>query len=393
MSAKRGGRKDATRLAHTGRAGAEHHGVVSPPVYHASTVTFPTVAALREATAHPYEGMFYGRHGTPTTRAFEDAMAAIEGGGTTLALPSGLSACTTALLAVVQPGDHLLMVDSAYSPTRRFCNSMLKELGVETTFYAPSEPIDGLLRANTRAVFLESPGSFTFEIQDTQKVVEAARTQGAVTLMDNTWATPLFCKPLALGVDISIQAVTKFVGGHSDLMMGTITASGKLAQRVRSVAAHLGLCAAPDDCWLALRGLRSLAARLERHQESGLRLADWLAARPEVVRVLHPARKDDPGHLLWRRDFTGAPGLFGVVLKPVPDAAVAAMLDGLDLFAMGYSWGGFESLILPADPRPFRTAVPWQEPGPLLRIHTGLEDVDDLIADLAAGFDCLNAAP
>ena len=384
---------DDTRIAHSGGGGERHHGVVNTPVYHVSTVTFPTVAALRESNAHPGRGVTYGRMGTPTTFALQDAVAELEGGGHTLALPSGLSAIATALLALLESGSHLLMVDTAYGPTRRFCDGLLASFGVETTYYDPAAgaAIESLLRPNTRAVFLESPGSLTFEVQDVPAIAAAARAHGAVTLMDNTWATPLYCKPLALGVDVSLQSVTKYIGGHSDLMLGTVTAGGETFDRVRAATLQLGLCAGPDDCYLALRGLRSLAARLARHQETGLALARWLQERPEVERVRHPALSGGPGHELWRRDFAGASGLFGVVLKPAPPAAVAAMLDGLSVFAMGYSWGGFESLIVPVEPAP-RTATAWPASGPLLRIHAGLEHAADLIADLEAGFARLNAA-
>ena len=378
-------------MAHVGRGGERHHGVVNPPVYRASTVTFPSVDALRAATARPWDGVTYGRRGTPTTFALQDAMAELEGGGQCLALPSGLAAVTTALLALLDAGDHLLMVDTVYGPTRLFCDGALRSFGVETTYYAPGADIEPLFRANTRAVYLESPGSLTFEMQDVPAVAAAARARGAWTLMDNTWATPLFCKPLALGVDVSIQSVTKYVGGHADLMMGTATAQGDAFARLRSTAAQLGLCAGPDDCYLALRGLRTLAARLDRHQRTGLALAEWLGARPEVQRVLHPALPTDPGHALWSRDYSGASGLFGVVLRPVPDAAVAAMVEGLDLFAMGYSWGGFESLALPVPTPPRTAAGPWTDDGPLLRFHAGLEDPADLIADLEAGLERLTA--
>ena len=378
---------DSTRLAHTGRGGSRHHGVVNTPVYHVSTVTFPTVAALTAARSNPERGVTYGRRGTPTTFALQDAIAAIEGAGSTHLVPSGVTAITVSLLSVLGPGDHLLMTDSVYAPARAFCDTILRGLGVETTYYDPciGAEIAALVRRNTRATFLESPGSVTFEVQDVPAIVEVARRHRIATLIDNTWATPLFFKPLAHGVDISIQAVTKYIGGHADVMMGSITASEPWLSRVRNWIDQLGLCAGPDDCNLALRGLRTLPVRLARHQETGLALAEWLASRPEVQRILYPALPGDPGHALWQRDFTGAPGLFGVELQPFSDAAVAAFLEGLELFGLGYSWGGFESLIVPQNPRPLRTAVPWHAAGPLIRIHAGLEDAADLRADLTTG--------
>lgn len=390
MSKGRGKEADETRIVHAGKGGERHHGTVTTPVYHTSTVLFPSVAALTEAKKSG-GGVTYGRKGTPTTFALQDAIAELEGGGACIVLPSGLSAITISLVGLLDSGDHLLMVDTAYGPTRRFCDSLLRTLGVETTYYAPNRDIRDLLRANTRAVFLESPGSFTFEMQDIPAVAAAAREHGAVTLIDNTWATPLYCKPLSLGIDVSIQSVTKYIGGHSDLMMGAVTAAGDTFDRVQSTAFQLGLCAGPDDCSLALRGLRTLAPRLQQHGRTARTLADWLVDRSEVRRVLSPALAHDPGHAIWKRDYTGASGLFGVVLEPASDESVAAMLDGLRYFGLGYSWGGFESLVLPVARRR-RTETPWPEDGPLLRIHAGLEDPDDLIADLDAGLARLSGA-
>jgi cysteine-S-conjugate beta-lyase len=266
-------------------------------------------------------------------------------------------------------------------------------LGIETTYYDPliGAGIEELIRPNTRIVYMESPGSLTFEVQDVPAIVEAARARGVLTMLDNTWATPLYFKALAHGVDICIHAATKYIGGHSDLMMGTASCGKPLYKELRSGMQDQGAYVSPDDCYLALRGLRTLSVRLERHQANGLRLATWLRGRPEVARVLHPALPDDPGHALWRRDFRGACGLFGVVLQPCSKAAVAAMLDGLKLFGMGYSWGGYESLIVPTEPERYRTATTWRAEGPCLRIHAGLEDPDDLIADLEAGFARLRA--
>ncbi|MBI3453149.1 MAG: cystathionine beta-lyase, partial [Rhodospirillales bacterium] len=291
-------------------------------------------------------------------------------------------------------GDHALVVDSIYGPTRRVCDTLLARFGVEVTYYDPAvgAGIAALIRPNTRLVFLETPGSLSFEMQDVPAIAAAARKAGAITVIDNTWATPLYFRPLAHGVDVSLVAATKYIGGHADLMMGILTATEAAFPKLRQAADDLGGCAGPDDCFLALRGLRTLGVRLARHFETGLILARWFQRRPEVARVLHPALPGDPGHDLWRRDFTGASGLFGIELKPVPRRALAAMLDGMKLFGMGYSWGGYESLLIPTDPRPLRTARPWAATGQLLRVHAGLESPDDLIADLDAGFNRLKAA-
>ncbi len=386
--------KKSTRLLYAGRRPEDQHGVVNPPVYHASTVTFPTVAELEAAQRDRLNRVYYGRFGTPTSFAFEDAVAELEGGDRAVSLPSGLAAITCALLAFLKAGDHLLITDSAYFPTRKFCDTLLAGLGVETTYYDPTVggAIAGLMRPETRVVFVESPGSLTFEVQDVPAIAAAAHDHGAVVIMDNTWSAGLYFQPFAHGIDVSIQAATKFIVGHSDAMLGTVTTTNDLFETVKWTAVGLGICAGPDDCYLGLRGLRSLTARLARHQETGLALARWLEQRPEVETVLHPALPSFPGYDLWKRDFTGAPGLFGFVLTPCSKDSVAAMLDGLALFAMGFSWGGYESLILPTEPGKSRTAVPWPHAGPCLRIHAGLEDADDLIADLEAGFRRLEAA-
>ncbi len=386
-------RAPATLLPHARRDPFANHGIVNPPVYHASTILFPTLAALEEADRTPFDGTRYGRRGTPTTFALEDAVAELEGGFRSIAVPSGLAAITTALLAYLGQGDHLLMVDTAYTPTRRFCDSFLKNLGVETTYYDPLADIRPLLRDTTRVVFMESPGSLTYEVQDVAAGVAAARRVGAVTIVDNTWSAGLYFKPFTHGVDVSIQAATKYIVGHSDVMLGLITTNEASFLRVRRCAAFLGLAAGPDDCYLALRGLRSLAVRLARHQENAMAVATWLAGRPEVETVLYPALPSCPGHEAWRRDFTGANGLVTVVLRAaVAKPALAAMLDGLSLFRLGYSWGGYESLIVPVNPRETRSATPWIRPGTCLRLHCGLEHPADLIADLDAGLARLAAA-
>jgi cystathionine beta-lyase len=389
MSKRTGKQKADTRLAHAGRAPSRHYGFVNTPIYRGSTVLFPTLASL-EANEQDFT---YGRLGTPTVKALEEAIAELEGGTRTLLTPSGLSAIAATLLAFVSAGDEMLVSDSVYRPTRRFCDHVLKRLGVKTIYYDPliGAGIKNLLGPKTKLVFTESPGSQTFEVQDIPAIAKAAHEAGAVVVLDNTWATPLYFKPFDHGVDVSIQAATKYIVGHADAMLGAITVNQKAAPIVEKAHDELGLCPGPEDVYLGLRGLRSLSVRLARHQQSGLELARWLEGRLEVARVLHPPLPSDPGHVLWRRDFTGASGLFAIILRPASHAALAAMLDGLNLFGMGYSWGGFESLILPFDPSDYRTATKWQAQGPALRLHVGLEDVGDLKADLEAGFERLVA--
>jgi len=375
--------KPETRIVSEGRMSAEHFGAVNTPVYRASTILYPDLAAIK-ANSQPYT---YGRRGTPSTQSFEDAISSLEGAARTVSVTSGIQAIGLAILSVCSAGDHLLMVDSCYEPTRTLCDRTLKRFGIQTSYYAPDEDITAHLRPNTKAVFCESPGSLTFEVQDIPAIAKAAHAHGASVLIDNTWATPLFFRPLSHGVDLSIQAATKYVGGHADVMLGYVSANEKHAGRLHQVHGDLGLYASGDDCFLGLRGLRTLAVRLARHQETGLTLAGWLQARPEVARILHPALPGDPGHTLWKRDFSGACGLFGVVLKPVSEAGLAAFVDGLQHFGIGYSWGGFESLIVPAHIH--RTVRPFKAEGPVLRIHAGLEDPDDLIADLEKGLERL----
>ena len=379
-----------TKVVHLGREPFEQHGFVNPPVYRGSTVLYKTLDAIN-SRKQPYT---YGRRATPTTRALEDAITDLEGGAATILTSSGLGAVSTALLAFVTAGDHILITDSAYQPGRAFADRMLKRLGVETTYYDPhlGADIEKLFRPNTRLVLVESPGSQTFEMQDIPAIANAAHARDIWVRADNTWATPLFCKPLALGADVSIQAATKYVVGHADAMLGAVTYTERARPHVIRAKETLGIAVGSEEAWLGLRGIRTLAVRLERHQRSGLEVARWLAARPEVARVLHPGLESDPGHALWKRDFLGACGLFSVILKPVSEAAVAAMLDGLKLFGMGYSWGGYESLVIPFDPTSYRTATKWVGPGPALRFHIGLEAVEDLLRDLDAGFERLNTA-
>ncbi len=389
---------DETLITHLGRDPLANFGVVNPPVYHASTILHPNTESFASSFQRRFEKgeVNYGRMGTPTSYALEDAVAQLEGGYGATSVSSGLAAITTAILAFVKAGDHILMTDSAYMPSQSFSRGMLARLGVETTFYPPcitADDLSALVRKNTRILFTESPGSITFEMQDIPALSAAAKAVNPdlVVLTDNTWATPLYYKALAHGVDVSIHAGTKYIGGHSDVMIGLITTTEQHYVTVRQSATSLGIASGPDDIYLALRGLRTMAVRLRRHQETGLTLARWLEARPEVARVLHPALPGDPGHAIWRRDYTGACGLFGVELVPAPDQAVAAMVDDLELFGIGASWGGYESLAMPIEPRKLhREAESWTGAGPLVRFHAGLEDPDDLIADLEAGLARFN---
>jgi len=381
-----------TRLVTAGRDTKAQKGFVNPPVVHGSTVLYPSAEDL-----HAHRGEFtYGRHGTPTTRALQETLMALEGpqcAGVGIA-PSGLAAITTTLLAVLKAGDHLLVCDNVYRPSRNFSNGVLARYGVETTYFDPliGAAIEKLFKANTRAVLVEAPGSQSFEMPDIPAISAVAHAHGALVIDDNTWATPLFHRSLDQGVDISMQAATKYIGGHSDIMFGTISANAKAWPAIVENIRLLGVCAGPDDVFLALRGMRTLAVRLNQHYRSGLAMARWLATRAEVQRVLHPALESDPGHAIWKRDFTGASGLFSVVLKPAPQKAVDALLDTVKLFGMGFSWGGFESLVIPFDCDSYRTATKWAPGGPTLRLHIGLENVDDLKTDLDRGFAAFSAA-
>jgi len=384
--------KAETRLVTAGRDTNAQKGFVNPPVVHGSTVLYPTAADL-----HAHRGEFrYGRFGTPTTKALQETLMALEGpqcAGVGL-VPSGLAAISTTLLAVLKAGDHLLVCDNVYRPSRNFCDGVLARYGIETTYFDSliGAGIEKLFKPNTRAVLLEAPGSQSFEMPDTPAIATIAHAHGALVIDDNTWATPLYHRSLEFGVDISIQAATKYIGGHSDIMFGTISANATAWPIVAETIRLLGVCAGPDDVFLALRGMRTLAVRLAQHYRSGVEMARWLQQRPEVQRVLHPALEADPGHAIWKRDFSGASGLFSIVLKPKPQAAVDAMLDTLTLFGMGYSWGGFESLAIPFDCTGYRTATKWAPEGPALRLHIGLENVDDLKADMERGFAAFNAA-
>ena len=382
------GMRPATQVGHLGRDPSRHIGAVNTPVYRASTMVFPTVAVLEAAERGEYPGIGYGLHGLPTVRDLQSAVAAIEGGHAALAVPSGLTATTLPLLALTRPGDHILIPDSVYGPTRRFAELHLKRFGVEVDYYDPliGQGIEREIRARTRVVFVESPGSLTFEVQDVPAIAAVAHRHGASVVMDNTWATSLFFRAFDHGVDVSVHAATKYIGGHSDVLLGLIVANEAAYPPLHRLWTDMGVTASTDDCFLGLRGLRTLATRLARHQASAMQIAAWLRDRPEVKEVLYPALPGARGHELWRRDFTGATGLFGVVLHPVAKERIAAMLDGMRLFAMGWSWGGYESLIIPTHPERVRTATRWDAGGPCLRLHIGLEDPADLVADLADGF-------
>jgi cystathionine beta-lyase len=381
--------RSRSRLVHLGRDREQSQGFVNVPPFRGSTVLYPDVATLR-SRAQRYT---YGTHGTPTTEALASAWSDISGASGTVLVPSGLAAIVVALLTALNAGDHLLMTDSAYGPARAFANATLKRMGIETTYYDPQigAGIEALMRPNTKAVLTESPGSQTFEIQDVPAVAEVAQAHGACVLMDNTWATPLFFPPHAHGVDMAIEAGTKYLSGHSDLLIGLVSANEAWFKRLKHTTDLMAIPAGPEDVFLALRGLRTMELRLREAERQGLALATWLRERPEVLRVVHPALPDHPGHGIWKRDFKGSSGLFSVILKPASEAAVAAFLDALELFGLGYSWGGYESLAVPFDCTSYRTATRWAPGGPAIRFSVGFEDIEDLKADLDRGFARLRA--
>ena len=378
----------ATQVGRLGRAPQNFMGAVNTPVFRATTMLFATVADLEADVRGEYGGIGYGLHGLPTVTDLQDAIAELEGGHAALAVPSGLTATTLPLLALANPGDHILVTDSVYGPTRRFCDLHMKRLGVEVGYYDPllGADIARLFRPNTRIVFAESPGSLTFDVQDIPAIAEVAHARNALVVIDNSWATPLNFRAFDRGADVSVHAATKYIAGHSDTLLGLIVGSAATFPKLHRLWTDMGVTASSDDCFMGLRGLRTLAARLARQQASGIKVAEWLRTRPEVKEVIHPALPGSRGHELWKRDFAGATSLFGIVLNPVAKERIDALLDGMRLFGMGWSWGGFESLLIPIYPERTRTASRWEAGGPMLRLYVGLEDPDDLIVDLADGF-------
>jgi cysteine-S-conjugate beta-lyase len=382
--------RSRTRLAQLGRDSQASFGFINLPAWRGSTVLYPDVETL----AGRNQRYTYGTHGTPTTDALCGAWSEIAGAAGTMLVPSGLFAIIGALTTALGSGDHLLMTDAAYRPARVYCDTILKRMGVETTYYDPAlgAGVGALMRANTRAIFVEAPGSESLDMQDVPAIVAAAHERGACVIMDNTWATPLFFSAHAHGVDLVAEAGTKYLSGHSDLLLGLISGNAEWFPRLRKTIDALAVPPGPEDVYLALRGLRTMELRLREAERQALALARWFAARAEVRRVIHPGLPDYPGHAIWKRDFTGSSGLFSIVLQPAPAAAVAAMLNGLELFGLGYSWGGFESLVVPFDCKTHRTATAWAPGGPTLRFSVGLEDIEDLKDDLDRGFARLRAA-
>jgi cysteine-S-conjugate beta-lyase len=378
-----------SRLVNLGRDTEFSQGFINVPPFRGSTVLYPDVATLKNRG----QRFTYGTRGTPTTEALCSAWTDLSGAAGTVLVPSGLAAVVIALMTALGAGDHLLMTDSVYEPSRTFADKALRRLGIETTYYDPTigAGIDALMRPNTRAVLTESPGSQTLEVQDIPAIAEVARARGACVILDNTWATPLFFSPHAHGVDLAVEAGTKYLSGHADLLLGLVSANEAWFERLHHTTHLMAIPPGAEDVFLALRGLRTMDLRLREAERQGLSLAQWLEGRPEVLRVIHPALPDDPGHALWKRDFSGSSGLFSIVLKPASDAAVAAMLDGLELFGLGYSWGGYESLALPFDCTHARTATRFAPAGPTVRFSVGFEDIEDLKADLDRGFARLRA--
>jgi cysteine-S-conjugate beta-lyase len=380
--------KKDTLLAHAGRDPERYQGMVNTPVFRTSTVLHPDLESYEAPRDEDYQRISYGRNGTPTTRALEEAVARLEGGYRAVAVPSGLAAILASLCAFVKNGDHLLVVDSVYGPTRNFCNARLKPNGVDVEYYDPliGAGVARLIRPNTRAIFCESPGSLTFEMQDIPAIAAAAHAREIPVLADNTWGTPYFFRSFERGVDISIHSATKYIVGHADAMMGIIVTNQQHWRTVRRTVADYGYSVSPDDCYLALRGLRTLGVRLKHQMQSALKVAGWLRARPEVKRVLFPALEGDPGHAIWKRDFSGTAALFSFVMAVADGRQTAAFVNALELFGIGSSWGGYESLVSVAHAEKIRTATRWNPGGETIRLHVGLEDPDDLIADLQRGF-------
>lgn len=376
--------KKDTLLARLGRDPAQYRGMVNTPVFRTSTVIFPDLESYETRPGDDYKVMRYGLYGTPTTFAFEEAVARMEGGHEAVAVPSGLAAITASLCAFSRAGSHMLIADTVYAPTRIFCEKQLRKFGVDVEYYDPliGKAIASLLRDETCLVFCEAPGSLTFEMQDIPAIAEAAHARNIPVLADTTWGTPYFFRSFEHGVDVSIHAATKYIAGHSDVMMGVIVTNERYWLPVRRAVAEYGYSVSPDDCYLALRGLRTIGVRMRQQMENALAVARWLQKRPEVQRMLYPALPEDPGHAIWSRDFEGAASLFGVVLKPVSDEAVRRFVNALELFGIGSSWGGYESLVTVARVAPYRSTTRWQPGGPTVRLHIGLEDPADLIADL-----------
>ncbi|MGL4473498.1 MAG: cystathionine beta-lyase [Shewanella sp.] len=369
-------------------AGRDKHftqGIVNPPIYRASTVVFDSLEHIHQASLKKADGaLFYGRRGTPTQFALQQAIAELEGGAGCALFPSGTAAIAGVLLSFLKAGDHLLMVDSVYEPTRDLCDQLLSGYGISTSYYDPmiGDELASLIQTNTKAVFFESPGSITMEVQDIPKLCQIAHQFHCITLLDNTWASPINCRPFTMRIDISIQSITKYVAGHSDVMMGSATANPKYWRQLQQHSYLLGQCVSADDSYLALRGLRTLSVRLQQQANNALKVANWLALRPEVDHLRHPSFSECPGHDFYERDFSGGNGLFSVVLKPAPSVAIKALVDNMQFFKLGFSWGGFESLLLWIQGiDKIRTAIHWDSSFPLLRLHIGLEDADDLIAD------------
>jgi cystathionine beta-lyase len=386
--------KQDTKIVNAGRSEKWTNGVVNPPVTRASTVVFNSVAEMNNALINRHnQTMVYGRRGTNTSFAFSDAMIDLEGGAGCALYPSGTAAITNAILAFVKQGDHILMVDSAYEPTRDYCDKILAKMGVATTYYDPmiGANIEALIKDNTRIVFLESPGSLTMEVQDVPAISAIAHKHDCIVMLDNTWGAGINFKPFNYGVDVSVQAATKYIVGHSDVMLGTATAIDKYWPQLRDYSYLMGQCTSPDDLYLALRGIRTLGVRLKQHQQSAIKVAQWLSSRSEVGKILHPAFESCPGHEFFKRDFEGSNGLFSFTLNCGDQLSLTAFLDGLNHFKMGYSWGGFESLILGiSNINNIRTVTTFDCQYPLIRLHIGLEDVNDLIEDLSRAFDRLN---
>ena len=381
--------KRNTKLAHSGSHPLDQSGILNPPIYRASTVDYGTVAKMHALRRNPNDNFVYGRLGTPTSAAFEEAVAALEGAERTIAVGSGLAAISAAMLAFLGSGDHVLVCDSAYSPTRNLCEKLLKRFGVTTTYYDPliGSAISDLFQTNTKVIYTESPGSHTFEVQDIPAITHAAHKANIKVVMDNTWGAGFFFKPFEHGVDICVQAATKYLVGHSDAMVGTISMSGENIEPVINSVRILGYNISPDDAFMALRGMRTLNVRLKRHETNGLKVAQWLSKRKEIDQILHPALSSCPGHDIWKRDFTGSNGLFGVVFKPLSEHSLHAFIDELKLFRLGGSWGGYESLVLPTEVT--RTATKWEHVNRSIRFHIGLEDPDDLISDIEQSLESM----